>query len=82
MKKPGRPKGKGNELPMPEHRLLDQIKFELHLHSDGQLGEVLKVSRSTLSKIRHKTNGVSADFILRVHKTIGWPVERIEELLS
>lgn len=81
--KKGRPKGMGNILtPPPEHPLLDQIKDELHLSSDGQLCEVLKVSRSTLSKIRHGINGVSADFILRVHKTMGWPVERIEQLLS
>ena len=81
MAKGGRPKGAGNTMPLPAHALLDQIKYELHFTSDGQLCGLLGVSRSTLSKIRHGINGISADFILKVHKTMGWPVERIEELM-
>jgi plasmid maintenance system antidote protein VapI len=57
------------------------LKWEFALSSDGQLCDFLKVSRSTMSKIRHGTNAVSSDFILRVHKTTGWPVERIEGFL-
>jgi hypothetical protein len=79
---PGRPKGKSNEGPLPGHPLLDQIKYEMHFTSDGQLCDLLKVSRSTLSKIRHGINGVSGDFKITVHKIMGWPIERIEELMA
>lgn len=78
----GRPKGKSVDGPLPGHPLLDQIKYEMHFTSDGQLCDLLKVSRSTLSKIRHKTNNVSGDFIIRVHKVLGWPIDRIEELVE
>ncbi len=77
----GRPKGSSNCTPLPAHPLMDQLKWEFALSSDGQLCDFLKVSRSTMSKIRHGTNAVSSDFILRVHKTTGWPVERIEGYL-
>lgn len=79
---PGRPKGKSNEGPLPPHPLLDQIKYEMHFTSDGQLCDLLKVSRSTLSKIRHNINGVSGDFKITVHKVLGWPIERIEEIMA
>jgi plasmid maintenance system antidote protein VapI len=77
----GRPMGSSNSTPLPAHPLLDQLKWEFALSSDGQLCDFLKVSRSTMSKIRHGINSVSADLILRVHKTTGWPVDRIESYL-
>jgi plasmid maintenance system antidote protein VapI len=76
-----RPPGSGNFSTHVAHPLLDAIRIELKLSSDGKLCDLLKVSRSTLSKLRHGTNNVSADFILRVHKVIGWPVEKIESYL-
>ena len=76
-----RPKGSSNSTPLPSHPLLDHLKWEIALSSDGQLCDMLKVSRSTMSKIRHGTNGISSDFILRVHKATGWPVERVEGFL-
>jgi hypothetical protein len=81
-RKAGRPKGKSNEGPLPAHTLLDQIKYEMHFTSDGQLCDLLGVSRATISKIRHQINGVSGDFMIKIHKVMGWPIERIEELLS
>lgn len=77
----GRPMGSNNTLPPPLHALIDKLHEELNLKTDGQLCQLLQVSRSTISKIRHRTNKVSADFILRVHKATGWPIERIESYL-
>lgn len=78
----GRPPGSGNFSTHVPHALLDAIRIELRLSSDGKLCDLLGVSRSTLSKFRHGTNKVSADFILRVHKIVGWPVDKIESYLQ
>ena len=77
----GRPKGSTNSTPLPEHPLLDKLRSEFKLPSDGKLCEFLGVKRSTVSKIRHGTNQVSADFVLRVHRMAGWTIKRIEGLL-
>lgn len=76
-----RPPGSGNYKNHVEHPLLDALRIELNLPSDGKLCELLKVSRSVVSKFRHGTNKVSPDFILRVHKVVGWSVEKIESYL-
>lgn len=76
-----RPMGSGNYEVRVPHSLLDALRKEYRFRSDGQLCEFLDVSRSTISKFRHGINEVSADFILRVHKKTGWPVDRIELLL-
>lgn len=62
------------------HPLLDALRKEFGWSSDGVMAEELGVLRSGLSKFRHGTNNVSAEFILKVHKKTGWPVERIEFL--
>jgi len=62
------------------HPLLDAMRREMGWSSDGVMAEELDVFRSVLSKIRHGTNQVSAEMILKVHKRTGWPVERIEFL--
>jgi plasmid maintenance system antidote protein VapI len=77
----GRPMGSSNSTPPPAHPLLDRIRAEYAPNSDGQLCEFLGVKRSTVSKIRHGINGVSAEFVLRVHKATGWSIHRIEKLL-
>jgi len=77
----GRPKGSINFTPLPAHPLLDRLRYEFSLKSDGQLCEFLGVKRSTVSKIRHGINYVSADFMIRVHKASGWSIARIEGLL-
>lgn len=76
-----RPPGSGNFKSHVDHALLDALRVEFNLSSDGKLCELLKVSRSTLSKLRHGTNKVSAEFILKVHKVVGWPVDKIESYL-
>jgi len=63
-----------------ETALLDAMRREMGWSSDGVMAEELDVFRSVLSKIRHGTNQVSAEMILKVHKRTGWPVERIEFL--
>jgi hypothetical protein len=62
------------------HPLLDALRKEMGWSSDGVMAEELKVLRSGLSKFRHGTNQISAEFVLKVHKRTGWPVERIEFL--
>ena len=62
------------------HPLLDALRKEMGWSSDGVMAEELGVLRSGLSKFRHRTNQISAEFILKVHKRTGWPVERIEFL--
>jgi plasmid maintenance system antidote protein VapI len=80
----GRIRGSGNVLVMEEwpHKVLDTIRKEFNKQSDGELGLFLGVYRSTLSKIRHGTNQVSAEFIIKAHKATKWPIERIENLVS
>ena len=63
------------------HPLLDALRKEMDWSSDGVMAEELGVLRSGLSKFRHGTNQISAEFILKVHKRTGWPVERIEFLI-
>lgn len=72
----------GNSTTMRDwpHPLLDALRKEMRWSSDGVMAEELKVLRSGLSKFRHGTNQISAEFILKVHKRTGWPVERIEFL--
>lgn len=63
------------------HPLLDALRKEMDWSSDGVMAEELGVLRSGLSKFRHGTNQISADFILKVHKRTGWPINRIEFLI-
>ena len=73
-------KGNPSVLENWPHPLLDAMRREFGWSSDGVMAEELGVMRSGLSKFRHGTNQVSAEFILKVHKKTGWPVERIEFL--
>lgn len=73
-------KGSAAVLENWPHPLLDALRKEFGWSSDGVMAEELGVLRSGLSKFRHGTNNVSAEFILRVHKKTGWPIERIEFL--
>jgi hypothetical protein len=80
----GRIRGSGNVLVMDDwpHKLLDTMRKEFNKQSDGELGLFLGVYRSTLSKIRHGTNQVSAEFVIKTHKATKWPIERIENLVA
>jgi predicted transcriptional regulator len=76
-----RPKGSGSVNITIPHPLLDAMRSEYSLTSDGGLCEFLGVSRSNVSKFRHGVNKISAEFIIRVHKKTGWPIDRIELLV-
>lgn len=78
----GRPPGTGNYYSHKEYPLFDDLRTELDLKSDGRLCELLKISRSTMSKVRHGTNEISAEIVLRIHKYAGWPLEKIEKYLT
>ncbi|MBV6322469.1 hypothetical protein [Duganella violaceipulchra] len=49
-------------------RLLDTIKEFLGLRYDASLARHLRVSPSTISKIRHRTCPVTADLLLSMHE--------------
>lgn len=81
-KKVGRPKGIGNVSSKDwPHPLLDAMRETLKLQSDGELSRYLGVQRSSLSKFRHGTNKINGDFIIRVYKATGWPIEKVESYL-
>lgn len=64
------------------HTLLDFLKKEYNLTSDGQLCKALGVTAPTISKIRARSNTVSASVIIIVHKKTGMAIEDIEEMLK
>ena len=73
-------KGNPAVLETRPHPLLDALRREFGWSSDGVMAEELGVLRSGISKFRHGTNQISAEFILKVHKKTGWPEARIEFL--
>ncbi len=65
---------------MKTHKLLDTLKAELKLKTDGALARLLCVPPSSLSKMRSGMP-VSAERILQIHDATGWEVKRIKGLL-
>jgi len=76
-----RPKGSGSLYNVVPHPLLDALRAEYKLTSDGMLCSFLGTSRSNMSKFRHGVNKISAEFIIKIHKKTGWPIDRIELLI-
>jgi hypothetical protein len=64
------------------HALLDFLKKEYELKSDGQLCKALGVSAPSISKIRARTNVVSSDLIILIYKKTGMSIEDIEALIE
>lgn len=78
----GRILGKGNESVMHDwpHALFDEIRKEFSIKSEAKLAEFLTVSRPWVSKVRHGTNEVTAELILKVYHATKWSIEKIEKL--
>lgn len=66
----------------PEHLLLDFLKKEYELKSDRALCKALGVTPPAISKIRHRTNRISAEIIILIHKKTGMSIEDIEDLIN
>ena len=62
-------------------KLLDTLKEKYDLKNDAEISRRLEVKAPVISKIRHGKSGVSAEFILRIHETLGMPVADIRALL-
>ncbi|WP_426162370.1 helix-turn-helix domain-containing protein [Pseudoduganella sp. R-34] len=70
----------------PEHAvynpdmLLDTVKFWLGLRYDAALADRLQVTRTTISKIRHRHCPVSSELLLRIHEMTGLPLRELRFL--
>jgi len=62
-------------------KLIDYLLQKYNIKNDRQLALMLAVKAPTLSKIRSGKSSVSADVILKIHKTFELPVKDIEALL-
>ena len=63
------------------HTLFDFLIKECELKNDASLARALDVTAPTVSRIRSGKSRVTADVILRIHKTTGLSVESIESML-
>lgn len=66
---------------VPQHPLLDAIRKEFKLRSDGQLCKFLEMSAPAISRLRNNVYGFNGDVILRIYDKTGWSIERIRGLL-
>ena len=62
-------------------KLIDFLLEKYKIKKDRQLAQMLEVKAPTLSKIRSGKSSVSAEVILKIHKTFELPVKDIEALL-
>lgn len=69
-------------IPIPEHRLLDHLIKRYELKNSRALADLLGMTQGGISKLRYKTNNISADFILRVYDKTDLSIEQIRELLK
>lgn len=69
-------------IPIPEHRLLDYLIKRYELKNSRALAQLLGMTQGGISKLRYKTNNVSAEFILRVYDKTDLSIEQIRELLK
>ena len=69
-------------VPIPEHRLLDHLIKRYELKNNRALAQLLGMTQGGISKLRYKTNKVSAEFILRVYDKTDLTIEEIRELIK
>jgi plasmid maintenance system antidote protein VapI len=62
--------------------LLDRLKDFLEGRQDTKLAEVLGVTKSKISKIRHKHLGVNAEMLLRMHEISGLSIRELRTLMG
>lgn len=62
-------------------KLIDYLLHKYNIKNDRQLSLLIGVKAPTLSKIRAGKSSVSAEVILKIHKTFEMPVKDIEALL-
>ena len=67
--------------PLTPHPLFDFLIEECELSSDAALARALGVTAPTVSRMRRGTYKVTAEIILRIHKTTGLSVETIESMI-
>jgi len=64
------------------HELFDFLIKECGLRSDASLAKALDVTPPSVSRMRNGKGKVTAEIILRIHKTTGLSVESIEAMLG
>ena len=64
------------------HTLFDFLIKECELRTDASLAKALDVTAATVSRMRSGKSRVTADVILKIHKTTGLTVESIEAMLE
>ena len=63
------------------HQLIDHLRDWFAARSDRQLSKVLGVDPPTISRIRHGTRPVTAEFILAVHDATDMPIAVIRQMI-
>jgi hypothetical protein len=66
----------------PANKVLQQIKIEFGLKTNGDLAEFLGVTQATICRLRYLASPVRAKFINSVHRRTGWPVSHIKRLVG
>jgi len=69
-------------IPIPKHALLDYLLEAYKIKNNRALAQHLGVTEAAISKIRARSNGVSADFILTVYDKTDMTIEEIRELIE
>jgi len=67
---------------MTPHKLFDFLIKECGLRSDSSLANALDIAPPSVSRMRNGKSKVTAEVILRIHKTTGLSVESIESMLG
>ena len=62
------------------HALLDALLDARDLKNDAALARFLQFKPGLISKVRHRRLKVSDEFRMRVMRTTGWSLEKIDKL--
>jgi transcriptional regulator with XRE-family HTH domain len=66
----------------PPHRLLDHIMKQHKFKTDRELGRLLELGASSISKIRHGKVPVLPATILKIHEATEMSIKEIRALLD
>ena len=72
-----------DELNCPDYKpenLLDEISNFLKLRNDAQLSRALKVGPPVISKIRHRSYGISHRLLIMIHDATGIGINELRKM--
>ena len=65
-----------------QNPLFDELISRKKLKNDAELGRVLEISPTLISKVRHGRIRVSADVVLRIHTIFEIPLPELRRLMG